>query len=75
MIAFTFLILKDVIKYTFMTAVTLTYIDLGPGGDQLGTLVGAFEDLLLGIDWESLVTTVWEEFDSFVQSVAGTGDG
>jgi len=75
MFVFAFLILKDVLKYVFVTAAMLTYIDLGPGGEALGSLVGTFEDLLRGIDWTSLANTVGIEFDNFMRGITGTTTG
>jgi len=66
MLAFTFFILKDVLKYTFVTAAVLVYTDIGPGGEHVASLVGMFEDLLLSIDWTGVAGTIAESFRGFM---------
>jgi len=66
MLAFTFLILKDVLKYAFISAGVMVYIEAAPGGEHLGTLVGMFEDMLLSIDWAGVTGTISEAFRGFL---------
>ncbi len=64
-----FFILKDVLKYTFATAIVLTYVDIGPGGESLGSMVDTFRGLLTVVDWESLGTSIGEDFDNFMHAL------
>ena len=69
MFAFAFLIIKDVLKYTFVTAAILTYIEVGPGGEHVASLVNTFRDVLLAIDWSSIGASIAEECQKFLQAL------
>ncbi len=39
------------VRYAFITALVLTYVDLGPGGAYLGKMIDAFRGYLGQVDW------------------------
>lgn len=72
MLAFAFIVLKDILKYILITALVLVYVDYGPGGESVGALVGTFKGVLTAIDWQPLVATVAEQGDNIMTGLLGT---
>lgn len=59
MLGFLVLIFYKVIRWALVTAAVLTYIEIGYGGESLGSIVSAIKQVLINIDWASLLNEIW----------------
>ena len=75
MFAFIFIVIWKILKYTFITAAVLTYVELAPNGDALKAIVTSIQSALMQVEWNTLIDTVvinlkalivglWEAFNS-----------
>lgn len=62
-------ILWQVVKYAFVTALVLTYVDLGPGGEYLGKLIDAFRGYLAQVDWGVIGRAVLDFVIGFLREI------
>lgn len=61
-----YLALKSVIT----TALVLAYIEAGPGGDTLNSVVSAAKDVALKVDWGELKTIAFERTKAVVDAIS-----
>lgn len=64
--SFVFMALLKVLEWSFVTALVLTYIEIGPGGGSVGAVVDSFKSVLVGIDWASLSAEIIQALKTFV---------
>lgn len=62
-------ILWQVLKYAFVTALVLTYVDLGPGGVYLGKLIDSFRGYLAQVDWGVIGRVVLDFVVAFFREI------
>jgi hypothetical protein len=68
MLAIIFWIGLAFLRWSFVAACVLAYVEVGPGGEALGNVIEAFKGILLSIDWESLVRSVSIELEKVVKA-------
>ncbi len=64
------------LEWALVAAAVLVYVEIGPGGEALGSVVHTFKNLLLQVDWSSLTSTVMQEIEQLMyQLLAAMGQG
>ena len=58
MITFMLWVFWKIFRLGLLAALVLVYIELGPGGQPLGVFVYGVKDLLVSVDWISLLEDV-----------------
>jgi len=75
MIGFIFPIIWKILEWALVSALVLTYIEIGPGGDSLNAIVLSIKDVLIDIQWaelahnigghlQTLLTNLWDSFQN-----------
>ena len=58
MYSFILIVLWQILKYSLITAVVLTYIDLAPNGDVIKSIVLSLKSALMQVDWVTLIDSI-----------------
>jgi len=48
------------LKFCFLTALVLAYVEIGPVGDSLMVVVEAMKEAILSVDWEGVISHLIE---------------
>jgi len=75
MLGFIFPIAWKILEWALVTALVLTYIEIGAGGDSLNAIVLSIKDVLIDIQWgelahnisghvQNLLTHLWDGFQN-----------
>jgi len=75
MLGFIFPIVWKILEWALVSALVLTYIDIGPGGDSLNAIVLSIKEVLIDIQWaelahnigghvQNLLTHLWDSFQN-----------
>lgn len=57
-------------RYLLITAAVLTYIEIGPGGEELWPIVQEAKEQLLQVDWGALYLKIKTHMANFLDAVA-----
>ena len=69
MLSFLLIIGFHVLRWAFIAAAVLTFIEVGVGGDALYSIVNIIKEVLLAIDWRSVVESLFGAFGDLFNDV------
>jgi len=62
-------VIFKILEWSLVTALVLTYIEIGPGGDSINAIVQNIKTALLNVDWAILAQNLANSFQDFFVSL------